>query len=133
MERGVSELHREICAVFRSADAEGKGYLTREDYKVAVIQLMGYKPSKHEIITVWKRVEPGEGLKLEEFTQFLLPRLQQQDSSEQIRQIFMAFDRFCRGFISLDDCKAAFTKVHKLKPQHHGHDFMFLLGSTSCS
>ena len=112
MEVHPAELQRLITKVFQSADEEGKGHLTEEDYKVAVIQLLGYKPSKHEIENVWREVgSEGEGLTLKQFTDLLLPRLLQRDSSEVIRQMFLAFDRFCHGFISLDDCRAAFKKV----------------------
>ena len=112
MEVHPVELQRLITKVFQSADEERKGRLTEEDYKVAVIQLLGYKPSKHEIENVWKEVgSEGEGLTLKQFTDLLLPRLLQRDSSEVIRQMFLAFDRFCHGFISLDDCRAAFKKV----------------------
>lgn len=112
MEVHPAELQRLIAKVFQSADEEGKGHLTEEDYKVAVIQLLGYKPSKHEIENVWREVgSEGEGLTLKQFTDLLLPRLLQRDSSEVIRQMFLAFDRFCHGFISLDDCRAAFKKI----------------------
>ena len=110
------ELTKAITKAFIGADEERKGFLTKEDYKVAVIQLLGYKPSKHEVLRAWsEEVGEGEGLTLNQFSSLMLPRLVQRDSSEHVRQIFLAFDRFCRGFISLDDCKAAFAKVRKLK------------------
>ena len=100
-----------IVSVFQSSDEDKKGYLTKEDYKVAVIKLLGYKPSKYELVTAWKGVCQEEGLSLEQFVQLMYPRVSQKDSSEKIRKIFIAFDRFCHGFISLDDCLSAFNKV----------------------
>lgn len=105
------ELQRLVNNAFDSADNEKKGYLTRWDYKVAIIQLFGYKPSKHELSNVWRGREKDGVLSLKEFTDTVLPRLQKQDPSERARQTFMAFDRFCHGFISLEDCKAAFANV----------------------
>ena len=97
---------------FRSADQENKGFLTEEDYKVAIIQLLGYKPSKHELSQIWSETVGAEkGLALKEFRSIVFPRVSRRDSSEHIRQIFLAFDRFCHGFISQDDCLAAFVKV----------------------
>lgn len=109
-------MQRRISGVFESADEGKKGYLSKRDYKVAIIQLFGYKPSKYEINTSWreKAGEDETGLNLEAFTELVLPRLQAQDSSEKVRQTFMAFDRFSHGFISLEDCKDAFAKVQDM-------------------
>lgn len=112
------DLQKKVATVFASADEDNKGFLTKGDYKVAIIQLFGYKPSKHEIATAWKEVWPEEGLILKSFTDLMLPRLQQQDTSERVRQTFMAFDRFCHGFISLEDCKSAFAKVSLINAHH---------------
>lgn len=101
-----------ITKTFYSSDQTEKGYLSREDYKAAIIQLFGYKPSKYELAKIWsEEVKEEKGLDLDQFKKLILPRLTQRDPSEHIRQIFLAFDRFCHGFISLDDCKAAFRKV----------------------
>ena len=102
---------KEILRIFREEDATGRGYLTKEDYKVAVIRLLGYKPSKQEVQSIWNGVEKGAGLTLDQFTEVILPKLRLRDESEHVRQVFLAFDRFCHGFISLEDCRAAFAKV----------------------
>lgn len=107
----MEELKKELTKVFREEDATSKGYLTKEDYKVAVIRLLGYKPSKQEIQSVWKGAEQEAWLTLDQFTDLVLPKLRQRDKSEHIRQVFLSFDRFCHGFVSLEDCRAAFTKV----------------------
>lgn len=111
---GLNDL---VCKTFYSSDENKKGYLSQEDYKVSIIRLFGYKPSKYELAKVWseKGNEKGQedGLDLDQFKKLVLPRLKQRDPSEHIRQIFLAFDRFCHGFISLDDCKAAFRKVSR--------------------
>ena len=40
---------RKITELFHEADTNDKGYLTREDFKFAMIVLFGYKPSKYEV------------------------------------------------------------------------------------
>ena len=39
--------------VFKACDEDNKGYLSREDFKVAVVMLFGYKPSKVELYFVF--------------------------------------------------------------------------------
>ena len=123
---------KEVIESFSSADQECKGFLTKEDYKVAYIQLFGYKPSKYEIAKIWSEEvgSEGNGLSSSKFKSIVLPKLLQRDSSEHIRQIFLAFDRFCHGFISQDDCKEAFLKVKKsmiLQMFHSGVKTIILL------
>lgn len=79
---------------FRDADEDGKGYLSPEDFKVAVISLMGYKPSKYELASCWKlhcqhtaEGEEPRGLSKAAFVELMLGRLQQQDTDELIRQV----------------------------------------------
>lgn len=43
------ELTADIREVFLRCDREGKGYLIRPDFKVAIVGLLGYKPSKFEV------------------------------------------------------------------------------------
>ena len=102
---------KEISRIFREEVTTSRGYLTKEDYKVAVIRLLGYKPSKQEVQLIWNGVEQGAGLTLDQFTEAMLPKLRLRDESEHVRQVFLAFDRFCHGFISLEDCYAGFAKV----------------------
>lgn len=98
---------------FRFADEEGKGYLTEEDYKAAVISVFGYKPSKYEVQAVWSKHCPdtSAGLTKNAFVDLMHSRLKVQDTDDLIRQIFVSFDRQSRGFISLQDCKDAFRQI----------------------
>ena len=98
---------------FRLADEEGKGYLTKEDYKAAVISLFGYKPSNYEVEEVWNKHCPNSsvGLVKKGFIDLMTSRLKSQDTDDLIRQIFVSFDRQSRGFISLQDCKDAFRQI----------------------
>ena len=83
---------------FRDADEGGKGYLSPEDYKVAVISLMGYKPSKYEQASFWKlhcqhagEGEEPQGLSKAAFVEIMLGRLKQQDTDELIRQVWLQY------------------------------------------
>ena len=114
-------LRRDCEKAFQDADEEQKGFLTAEDYKVAVVSLLGYKPSKYEIGAVFKPLnshllptEPGRpqlGLDKASFVMLMLRRLKQQDTNELIRQMFLSLDVCCQGFISLQNCKQAFKQV----------------------
>ncbi|XP_073923444.1 EF-hand calcium-binding domain-containing protein 11 isoform X1 [Castor canadensis] len=45
--------------VFKTCDDGNKGYLSREDFKVAVVMLFGYKPSKIEADSVMSSINPN--------------------------------------------------------------------------
>jgi len=111
-------LKRDCEKAFLDADEGRKGYLSPEDYKVAVISLLGYKPSKYEIAAVFKADQsnhelPNESFKLDKaaFVTLMLGRMTQQDADELIRQIFLSFDAHCQGFVTLENCKQAFKQV----------------------
>lgn len=96
---------------FTAADEGEKGYLTREDYKVAILSLFGYKPSKYEVQTVWKDEENQPGLTKQQFVSLVSQWVQEQDKNALTRQVFLAFDTCCHGYLTLDDCIRAFQSV----------------------
>ena len=108
-------LKRDCERAFRDADEGQKGYLSPEDYKVAVISLLGYKPSKYEIEAVFKAQQSDQELPNEldraAFVTLMHGRMTQQDADELIRQIFLSFDAHCQGFVTLENCKQAFKQV----------------------
>lgn len=120
-------LRQDCIQAFRHAD-EGKGYLLPEDYKVAVLELLGYKPSKYEVNSVWKthviHCPPHDvsessptaenqtpGMEQSTFVSLMIERLRTKDQDELIRQIFVAFDVHLHGFITTADCRRAFKQV----------------------
>lgn len=108
----AAELQRLCSDAFQFADEGGKGYLSQEDYKVAVIALLGYRPSSHEVNALWRRdLGACPGLSDELFTELMLPRLVGRERGQLIRDVFLAFDRRCQGFLSVSECKAAFKSV----------------------
>ena len=106
----IPELQKLCYDVFKFADEGGKGYLCREDYKVAAIALLGYKPSPGEVKTLLGRGQ-NEGLSVEQFTEAMIPRLQRREKDQLIRDVFLAFDWRCQGFLSLSECQEEFRKV----------------------
>ena len=103
------KLRLECSRAFREARAGGGG-LSREDYKVASLSLLGYKPSKREVASVWGRLG-AEEMKEEELVSTMLPRLLSQDQDDFIRQVFLAMDTHCHGYLTLLDCQTVFGQV----------------------
>ncbi|CAE1256494.1 EF-hand calcium-binding domain-containing protein 11 [Acanthosepion pharaonis] len=101
--------------VFQDCDEGGKGYLTREDLKVSLVLVFGYKPSKYETDQMMKKYCHGDeinpGLNLEQFLEVMKPKMLVKDEDEEIRQTFMAFDSQCNGFLKVEDLKKVFAQV----------------------
>uniref|UniRef100_A0A3B1K5A4 EF-hand calcium binding domain 11 n=1 Tax=Astyanax mexicanus TaxID=7994 RepID=A0A3B1K5A4_ASTMX len=91
----------QILLLFRSESTRWtQSYLSREDLKIAVVMLFGYKPSK---------VVPG--VPLERFVSLMGRKLSAEDPYEKTRHVFSAFDVHCRGFLKLEDFKSVFARV----------------------
>nr|XP_035941410.1 EF-hand calcium-binding domain-containing protein 11 isoform X1 [Halichoerus grypus] len=104
--------HRKWVEVFKACNEDNKGYLSREDFKVAVVMLFGYKPSKIEADSVMSSVNPNtSGILLEEFLNIVRKKKEVQLHRNEIRHIFTAFDRHYRGYLTLEDFKKAFRQV----------------------
>ncbi|XP_053488681.1 EF-hand calcium-binding domain-containing protein 11 [Ictalurus furcatus] len=95
---------KRFVSVFDQCDVEKKGYLSREDVKVAVVMLFGYKPSKSETSMLMEagavptcpgmmyRSREITGVPLEQFVSLMGRKLSAGDPYEKTRQIFSAFD-----------------------------------------
>ncbi|XP_072424194.1 EF-hand calcium-binding domain-containing protein 11 isoform X3 [Chiloscyllium punctatum] len=119
-ERIVTDMEKcHFVTVFRECDLGQKGYLSREDLKVAVVAAFGYKPSKLEIDMMMAGAVENNlpGLPLEQFMALMSSKLAAQDRYDEIRQIFSAFDARCCGFLTLDDFKRAFADVTPHLPE----------------
>ncbi|XP_076407331.1 EF-hand calcium-binding domain-containing protein 11 isoform X2 [Peromyscus maniculatus bairdii] len=98
--------------VFKACDEDNKGYLSREDFKVAIVMLFGYKPSKIEADSVMSAVNPNtSGISLEGFLNVVKRKKEAQLYRSEIRHIFTAFDMHYRGFLTLEDFNRAFSRV----------------------
>ena len=134
MEVDVNEVacNKAIEGAFNLADASKKGYLARKEYKIAVTALLGYKPSKLECERVLsehgssKVLEDGSTVKIIPFVTFkvlMVPKIYQRDSDELIRQIFLALDIQCRGFLTIEEVIQGFHEVIPTMPQHQIKQF----------
>ncbi|XP_066550711.1 EF-hand calcium-binding domain-containing protein 11 isoform X1 [Amia ocellicauda] len=119
-ERHISAAdERKLTLVFQQCDEGGKGYLRREDLKIAIVMLFGYKPSKSETNLLMDPVLQTHfpGVPLDHFIRLMGRKLSAQDPYEKARQIFMAFDVHCRGFLTVEDFKKAFACVAPHLPE----------------
>ncbi|XP_048830698.1 EF-hand calcium-binding domain-containing protein 11 isoform X2 [Brienomyrus brachyistius] len=104
---------RHFATVFRLCDQGQRGYLSREDLKMAVVMLFGYKPSKLEANTL---MEPAlkaslPGVPMDHFVSLMGRKLSVQDPYDRTRQIFSVFDAHCRGFLTPEDFKRVFSRL----------------------
>ncbi|XP_036127407.1 EF-hand calcium-binding domain-containing protein 11 isoform X3 [Molossus molossus] len=110
--------HKKWVEVFKACDEDNKGYLSREDFKVAVVMLFGYKPSKIEADAVMSSVNPStSGIALEEFLSIVRRKKEAQLYWNEMRHIFTAFDRHYRGYLTLEDFQKAFKQVAPKLPE----------------
>ncbi|KAF6351165.1 EF-hand calcium binding domain 11 [Rhinolophus ferrumequinum] len=102
--------HKKWVEVFRACDEDNKGYLSREDFKVAVVMLFGYKPSKIEADSVMSSVNPNTSdrgyLTLEDFQKAfkqVAPKLPERI----ILEVFREVDQDSDGHVSFKDFEYA--------------------------
>nr|XP_055028109.1 EF-hand calcium-binding domain-containing protein 11-like isoform X5 [Misgurnus anguillicaudatus]XP_055028730.1 EF-hand calcium-binding domain-containing protein 11 isoform X3 [Misgurnus anguillicaudatus] len=96
--REISDADRKkFETVFHQSDLGRKGYLSREDLKVAVVMLFGYKPSKSETDMLMESgsYKDWPGVPLNQFTSLMGRKMSAEDPYEKMRQIFSAFDVHC--------------------------------------
>ncbi|XP_054825878.1 EF-hand calcium-binding domain-containing protein 11 [Eublepharis macularius] len=116
----LREAHRRKrwVTAFEACDEGNKGYLNREDYKVAVVMLFGYKPSKMEVDSVMASVQQSQsGISLDKFLSLMSTKKTAQLYHSEARHLFTAFDMQCKGFLSLEDFKTAFKTVAPKLPE----------------
>jgi len=132
MEVNEAGCYKVIEGAFNLADTSKKGYLTVKDYKIAVTALLGYKPSKFECDRILiehgssRVLKDGSTAKVilhETFNALMLPKIYQRDSDEIIRQIFLALDTQCRGFLTIEEVIQGFHEVIPTLPQHQVKQF----------
>ncbi|XP_052639681.1 EF-hand calcium-binding domain-containing protein 11 [Harpia harpyja] len=109
--------------IFEACDEDNKGYLSREDFKVAVVMLFGYKPSKVEVDSVMSSVRPRNSsntLLFEKFLNLMSAMKAAQLYSNETRKMFSAFAAQDRGFLTFEDFQRAFNSVSpKLSEKNH--------------
>ena len=119
-----NEKIRLIETTFNECDENKKGYLNREDLKVAMISLFGYKPSKLEVDQLMAGAErqSNQGLKntmsLQHFLKVMSSKMAASDEDDEIRQTFLAFDSQCHGFLTVSDLKKVFSQIAPHMQEH---------------
>ncbi|XP_036810399.1 EF-hand calcium-binding domain-containing protein 11 isoform X3 [Oncorhynchus mykiss] len=105
--------------VYELCDTDKKGYLNREDLKMAVVMLFGYKPSKSETNMLMDQAQAKDspGVCIEMFMCLMGKKLSSDDHYQKTRQIFNTFDVNCRGFLKLEDFRTAFSRVAPRLPE----------------
>ncbi|XP_071761299.1 EF-hand calcium-binding domain-containing protein 11 [Centroberyx gerrardi] len=105
--------------IFTLCDVDSDGYLSREDLKMAMVMLFGYKPSKLEtdLLVGQERRPQSTGICLERFVTLMVGKLSQENSHLKTRQMFNAFDVRHRGFLTLEDFQAAFSRAAPRLPE----------------
>ncbi|CAM9172757.1 unnamed protein product [Pylaiella littoralis] len=95
--------------------SDRKSFLDKDDLKVAVTALLGFRPSKFEVqqmLALASAENPQcPGMSKALFVEAMGRRLALVDPAEELRQIFKAFDRGCRGFITRDDLRQVLAEV----------------------
>ncbi|XP_057398258.1 EF-hand calcium-binding domain-containing protein 11-like isoform X17 [Balaenoptera acutorostrata] len=106
--------HKKWVEVFKACDEENKGCLSRENFKVAVVMLFGYKPSKIEADAVMSSVDPNTSdrgyLTLEDFKKAfkqVAPKL----SERIILEVFRATSILPFGY-QLNVGKLSYEMIH---------------------
>ncbi|KAI8920320.1 hypothetical protein DFJ77DRAFT_452177 [Powellomyces hirtus] len=128
----------DIRQVFRRADCGGKGYLTRADFLVAMVGLLGYEPSEWELQHSCKDVDIDQcEMDLRTFTSLILRKLgphhastTEEDAS--IRHAFLAADAGCRGFLTPADLRSLFATVAPTVPPAVVDEAFVMLDRNRC-
>lgn len=111
-----------LSSVFHEVDDGSKEFLTREDVKVAVAEIFGYKPSKLEtdqlMLKYGDDIHGIRCIRLAKFMEAMAEKLVKSDVDQDIRHTFMAFDSQCRGFLTVEDFKKAVSHIAPHLPTH---------------
>lgn len=116
----VNWMLRDINEAFGDCSTlKDKAYLSKEDYKVAAISLLGYKPTSRDTEEVWRSAKDRahqlgakfRGICREQFQDVMMKKMAALDDTELIHRMFMAFDIQCKGFLVFNDCLRAFREV----------------------
>ena len=125
--REVETLYTMPCPLnmqaFHKYAASSKDGLSRREFKLAMLYLQGYKPAKVRIPALpchvhaskfeMQRYFPDRDrpMSLTQFELIARGALSAAQPADELKLIFLAFDRHGRGFISLEDMLAAARDV----------------------
>lgn len=110
-----------IKRAFDLADTEKKGYLKKEEFKIAQLVILGCKPSKQEVDELMEKhgkliselnsdVKEQFVIDFGKFQQIMIERLMYSDYDDDIMETFRILDARCKGFIDFEDFKKLVLK-----------------------
>eukprot|EP00658_Telonema_sp_P-2_P034311 TRINITY_DN2505_c0_g1_i1.p1 TRINITY_DN2505_c0_g1~~TRINITY_DN2505_c0_g1_i1.p1 ORF type:complete len:144 (+),score=27.79 TRINITY_DN2505_c0_g1_i1:229-660(+) len=94
--------------------ARGDDAMSRTDLKLALIDLLGYKPSRYELGAVLRKcgADPrATSVGFDLFEMVVRDRQDSRDPDEKIRQAFRTMDTQYVGFLTYSGVKAVFEEV----------------------
>ncbi|KAI9197083.1 uncharacterized protein BJ171DRAFT_241910 [Polychytrium aggregatum] len=119
----------DINAIYRMLDSQGKGFLSRDETKLAFLGLLGYTPSEFELSLVEQTIDidkqgyahllslldPALNNDITEMTRanlvrFMAPKLSLGDADGYIRRMFLEFDIKRSGFLDRAGVAAVFRR-----------------------
>jgi Ca2+-binding EF-hand superfamily protein len=121
-------MRRDVREAFERHDSRRAGLLTRVDFRAAHVDLLGFEPLPSEVEPLFAAhaappAAPREtpqcslaalngGLPEDAFAEYVLRRMVLVDPVDEARQMFQAFDREGRGFLTFGDVEQTFVEVH---------------------
>ncbi|KAH3763399.1 hypothetical protein Pelo_4733 [Pelomyxa schiedti] len=102
---------KSLRRVFADFDEGGKGWLTRQDLRMAMTALLGYRPSKTELHTLVPDSTGASKIDEATFVQIMSFKLSTRDTVDDIRKKFMTLDSHFRGYLMLEDILPALKSV----------------------
>ncbi len=108
---------------FEFASQSKRGWLNRDDLKVALVAALGYKPSKYEIDGIMQKhgksraefsgeFENSDEIVLDfpTYKVVILEKMKHWDLDEEVRETFQLLDARCKGFIEYSDFEKVVRK-----------------------
>ncbi|KAH9252525.1 hypothetical protein BASA81_009568 [Batrachochytrium salamandrivorans] len=104
--------HISIEKAFIYADSTRRGALVWQDLQVACTCLLGYTPSRVEIVSLFGDMALNADLvpiTLHQFVRTMAPRMSRIDGDELFRRIFVELDTGSKGYIDATDVSRMLT------------------------
>ncbi|KAG2391879.1 hypothetical protein C9374_013364 [Naegleria lovaniensis] len=106
-------MKRDIVEIFEMYDTDHKGGLSKLEFKLACISLLGFKPSKFERKELFPTTQSTVNRSL--FVEIISKKMMRMDEQDRMRQIFNTFDKERKGYINLENLKDAVSSVLKFE------------------
>ncbi|KAF0980324.1 hypothetical protein FDP41_013538 [Naegleria fowleri] len=105
----TTRMKSDILEIFEMYDTDKKGGLSKLEFKLACISLLGFKPSKFERKELFPTPQSIVNRSL--FVEIISKKMMRIDEQDRMRQIFNSFDKERKGYIHLENLKDAVNSV----------------------